>query len=54
VLITGDTDPQVLRSMSRRGIAVQHKPLELDRLLNCLAELTERRSAPPHPSQHGR
>jgi len=51
VLITGDTDPQVLRTMTRRGIAVQHKPLELEHLLHCLAELTERRSAPPHPSQ---
>lgn len=53
ILITGDTDPHVLRTMTRRGIVVQHKPLELDLLLNCLAELTERRSTSPHTSQHG-
>lgn len=53
VLITGDTDPHVLRTVTRRGIVVQHKPLELDHLLNCLAELTERRTARSPRSQQG-
>lgn len=29
ILITGDTEPKLLRSMSDRGIVVLHKPLDL-------------------------
>ena len=32
IIITGDTDPNLLRSMADRGILVQHKPLDLDAL----------------------
>lgn len=44
LLITGDTDPKLLRSMADRGIMVQHKPLEIDTLEACIADLTNRRS----------
>jgi hypothetical protein len=43
LIITGDTDPAVMRSMADRGIAVQHKPLQLEELKTCLATLTTRR-----------
>ncbi len=33
IVITGDTDPNLLRSMADQGILVQHKPLKLDSLL---------------------
>lgn len=54
VLVTGDTDPQVLRTMNNRGIVVQHKPLQLESLLDCLARLTERRSTLPLASRKSR
>ena len=40
ILITGDTDPAIIRSMADRGIAVLHKPLVLETLLACLDDLT--------------
>ncbi|OHC71290.1 MAG: hypothetical protein A2045_07230 [Rhodocyclales bacterium GWA2_65_20] len=40
VIITGDTDPQLLRSMADKGIRVHHKPLELEALRASIAELT--------------
>lgn len=40
ILITGDTDPDLLRSMSARGIAVLHKPVDLDTLQAYLEDLT--------------
>lgn len=33
VIITGDTDPDVMRSMAERGIAIQYKPVEIGDLL---------------------
>jgi PAS domain S-box-containing protein len=32
ILITGDTDPALIRSMADRGIAVHYKPLQIDEL----------------------
>ena len=43
LLITGDTDPVLMRSMADRGIMVQHKPVDLDALEACVAVLTNRR-----------
>ena len=40
LLITGDTDPLIMRSMADRGILVQHKPLEIDTLQLCIAQAT--------------
>jgi PAS domain S-box-containing protein len=40
LIVTGDTDPAVMRSMADRGIVVQHKPLQLEQLKTCLATLT--------------
>lgn len=40
LLITGDTDPKLLRSMNERGIFVMHKPLNLDVLQATLEKLT--------------
>lgn len=33
ILITGDTDPELIRSMRSQGIAIHYKPLRLDNLL---------------------
>lgn len=40
VLITGDTDPQLLRSMADHGIVVMHKPVVLKLLLAHLNDVT--------------
>jgi CheY-like chemotaxis protein len=45
ILITGDTDPKLLRSMTDRGIVVLHKPLDLDALQRCLEDLTSQESS---------
>jgi len=43
VLITGDTDPALIRSMADRGIAIQFKPLRIESLLALIQEVTERK-----------
>jgi len=40
ILITGDTDPTLIRSMADRGIIVLHKPLDLETLQATLEDLT--------------
>jgi PAS domain S-box-containing protein len=45
MIITGDTHPDLMRSMADRGIVVQHKPLDLGALQACIARLTDRRGA---------
>ena len=40
ILITGDTDPNLVRSMTERGIIVLHKPLEFETLQKCVEDLT--------------
>jgi two-component system, sensor histidine kinase len=40
ILITGDTDPKLLRSMADRGIIVLHKPLDMEVLQTALKDLT--------------
>jgi PAS domain S-box-containing protein len=40
ILITGDTDPKLIRSMADRGIVVVHKPLDLETLQAYLEDLT--------------
>jgi len=40
ILITGDTDPKLLRSMTEHGIVVLHKPLDLETLQAYLEDLT--------------
>jgi CheY-like chemotaxis protein len=40
LVITGDTDSQVMRHMATQGIRVLHKPVELETLQDCMAELT--------------
>lgn len=44
LLITGNTDPQLIRSMAEQGIAVHFKPLQIDALQAFIAEATERRA----------
>lgn len=44
LLITGDTDPALVRSMADRGIPVCYKPLQIGALLTIISETTERRS----------
>ena len=43
LLITGDTDPKLMRSMADRGIVVQHKPLEIEALQICIEQVMNRR-----------
>ncbi|PKO87895.1 MAG: hypothetical protein CVU16_14955 [Betaproteobacteria bacterium HGW-Betaproteobacteria-10] len=43
MLLTGDTDPKLMRSMADRGVVVQHKPVEIEALQACIDALTERR-----------
>lgn len=40
LIITGDTDPAVIRRMSEQRISVQHKPLNLETLRQRIAALT--------------
>lgn len=40
IIITGDTDPAVIRRMAEKGIGVQHKPLDFEALRAHLAELS--------------
>jgi PAS domain S-box-containing protein len=42
LLITGDTDPEVIRRMAARGIAVHYKPVQIETLLAFINEMTER------------
>jgi PAS domain S-box-containing protein len=42
IIITGDTDPAIIRSMVDRGIVVHHKPLDLGLLRASIAALTAR------------
>lgn len=39
ILNTGDSDPNMVRSMAGRGIVVLHKPLELEILQKCIENL---------------
>jgi two-component system, sensor histidine kinase len=39
LIVTGETDARFMRGMAERGIVVQHKPLDLDALQACIAEL---------------
>jgi len=44
VLITGDTDPALIRSMVDRGIAVHYKPVKIEVLRAFIKQATERRT----------
>jgi DNA-binding NarL/FixJ family response regulator len=39
LLITGDTDPNLMRGMSEHGIPIQHKPLAPDALLAAIEQV---------------
>jgi FixJ family two-component response regulator len=39
ILVTGDTDPKLVRSMADRGIVVLHKPVDMEDLAACLEYL---------------
>jgi PAS domain S-box-containing protein len=55
-IITGDTDPTLVRSMAAHDIAIQYKPLKLDVLQTFIEQITERRrrqsNAPPGAHQN--
>jgi PAS domain S-box-containing protein len=38
IIVTGDTDPRLMRTMASQGIAVQHKPLRIESLQACITE----------------
>lgn len=40
LIITGDTDPKLIRRMSSKGVRVQYKPIRIDVLQACIEELT--------------
>lgn len=39
IIITGDTDPALMRRIAEQGIGLQHKPLDLDALLAAINDL---------------
>ncbi len=39
ILVTGDTDPRLVRNMAERGITVLHKPLDMDTLQAYIEDL---------------
>ena len=41
ILITGDTDPALIRRMAEKGITVHHKPVDLEALRESIAEVTQ-------------
>jgi PAS domain S-box-containing protein len=43
IIITGDTDPALIRSMSSQGLGVLYKPLQADALLAAIDSALERR-----------
>jgi PAS domain S-box-containing protein len=45
IIITGDTDPNLIARMSGRGIAILHKPLDMDEFSTLLVHLTTRATA---------
>jgi CheY-like chemotaxis protein len=45
LLITGDTDPSMVRFMADQGITVQYKPLQFDRLQAFIASATGNRQS---------
>lgn len=45
LLITGDTDPSMVRNMADQGITVQYKPLQIDRLQAFIASATGNRQS---------
>lgn len=45
MIITGDTNPALIRSMAGRGIAVHYKPLPIESLQTYMAETIERSAA---------
>ncbi|HEX5393876.1 MAG TPA: ATP-binding protein [Rhodocyclaceae bacterium] len=40
LIITGDTDPKLIRRMASKGVRVQYKPIRIDALQTCIEELT--------------
>lgn len=40
IIVTGDTDPRLMRSMADRGIVVLHKPIDMETLLAYLEDMT--------------
>lgn len=42
ILITGDTDPKLLRSMSERGVVVLNKPVDLETLQAYIEDMTHK------------
>ena len=44
LIITGDTDPELIRSMARHGIGIQYKPIKFDALLTLVRQAAERRT----------
>lgn len=44
LLITGDTDPALVRSMADRGITILYKPLQIDALQTSIRDAIERQS----------
>lgn len=38
ILVTGDTDPELVRSMADRGIAILYKPLQMETLQSLINE----------------
>ena len=44
LIITGDTDPALVRSMADRGITILYKPLQINALQTSIRDAIERQS----------
>jgi len=40
IIITGDTDPELIRQMNSADVMVQYKPLQIDELALCILQAT--------------
>jgi two-component system, sensor histidine kinase len=45
IIITGNTDPKLIASMLGRGVAIMHKPLDMDEFQALLVQLTTKATA---------
>lgn len=52
ILITGDTDPSLVRSMADRGIAVHYKPLQIEALQSFIMHAMERSAERHQAARH--
>lgn len=48
LIVTGDADPQLMRSLAGNGILIRQKPPSIEMLRSCIANLTVADAALAH------